>query len=148
PLLDAEREQLERGDIPYFFRLYGRGGIHYYADASLEQIDTLPLEGDVPRLEPLLSLSRGLGSPSRTTLREQGLFTILGAFDHRSLKGTHEGEAIAVSFRKRTLLVKLASGEELETRRDLSAFVSSVYLPCQCGEVRTVFVPDVTVCQL
>ena len=148
PLLDAEREQLERGDIPYFFRLYGRRGIHYYADPSLARIDTLPLEGDVPQLDPLLSLSRGLRSPSRATLREQGLFTILGAFDHRSLKGTHQSAALEVSFRKRTLVVKLASGEELEARRDLGAFVSSVYLPCQCGEVRSVFVPAVTVCQL
>ena len=30
PLLDAEAEQLARGDIPYFFRLYGQPGIHYY----------------------------------------------------------------------------------------------------------------------
>jgi hypothetical protein len=148
PLLDAEMEQLERGDIPYFFRLYGRKGIHYYADVSLGQLDTLPLEGDVPQLDPLLSLSRGLRSPSRTTLREQGLFTILGAFDDRALKGTHQSAVLEVSFRARTLVVKLASGEELETRRDLSAFVSSVYLPCQCGEVRSVFVPAVTVCQL
>lgn len=148
PLLDAEKEQLERGDIPYFFRLYGRKGIHYYADASLAQIDTLPLEGDVPQLDPLLSLSRGLRSPSRTSLREQGLFTILGAFDHRALRGTHQSAVLGVSFRARTLIAKLSSSEELETRRDLSAFVSSVYLPCRCGEVRSVFVPAVTVCQL
>ena len=38
--------------------------------------------------------------------------------------------------------------KRFETRRDLSAFVSSVYLPCQCGEVRSVFVPAVTVCEL
>lgn len=147
PLLDAEREQLERGDIPYFFRLYGQNGIHYYADPSLERIATLPLEGDVPRLDPLLSLARGLRSPSRSTLREQGLFTVLGAFDHASLKGKHESAELEVSFRKRSLVVKLPSGEELEARRDLSAFVSSVYLPCQCGEVRTVFVPAITTCE-
>jgi hypothetical protein len=148
PLLDAEREQLERGDIPYFFRLYGRKGIHYYGDPSLERVETLPLEGDVPQLDPLLSLSRGLRSQSRTTLREQGLFAVLGAFDHRSLKGTHTIAELEVSFRARTLVVALSSNEELETRRDLSAFVSSVYLPCQCGEVRSVFVPAVTVCEL
>jgi hypothetical protein len=147
PLLDAEREQLDRGDIPYFFRLYGRRGIHYYGDPSLEQIEMLPLEGDVPQLDPILSLSRGLRSRSRTTLREQGLFAVLGAFDHRSLRGTHTTAELAVSFRARTLVVKRSNDEELETRRDLSAFVSSVYLPCQCGEVRTVFVPAVTACE-
>jgi hypothetical protein len=25
--------------------------------------------------------------------------------------------------------------------------VGSVYLPCRCGEVRSVFVPEVTVCK-
>ncbi len=35
PLLDAEAEQLARGDIPYFFRLYGRRGIFYYQNRAL-----------------------------------------------------------------------------------------------------------------
>src|SRR5262249_30178372 len=51
PLLDAEAEQLARGDIPYFFRLYGRQGIHYYADEALTRIERLPREGDVPQLD-------------------------------------------------------------------------------------------------
>ncbi len=29
----------------------------------------------------------------------------------------------------------------------MSAFVGSVYLPCRCGEVRSVFVPAVTTCE-
>ena len=150
PLLDAEAEQLARGDIPYFFRLYGRPGIHYYGNEALTQRKKIPSRGDVPGLDPILPLSpasRALRSSTRTKLREEGLFTVLGAFDHPSLTGHHGTDAIEVTFRARTLVVKLPTGEELQSRRNLSAFVGSVYLPCRCGEVRSVFVPPVTVCE-
>lgn len=147
PLLDAEAEQLARGDIPYFFRLYGRPGIHYYANPTLTRRKRIPLRGDVPRLDPLLSLSRGLRAPSRQTLREEGLFTLLGAFDHASLTGRHASRELEISFRARSIVVKLPGGEELRSARNLSAHVGSVYLPCRCGEVRSVFVPPVTVCR-
>lgn len=147
PLLDAETEQLARGDIPYFFRLYGRPGIHWFGDRDLEQIRTLPREGDVPQLDPILQVSRGFRSPSRKKLREEGLFTLLGAFDHPSFAGKHETDELAVTFRGRSLVVKPRNSEELESRRNLSAFVGSVYLPCRCGEVLSVFVPNVTVCE-
>lgn len=146
PLLDAEVEQLDRGDIPYFFRLYGRPGIHYWGDRALTERRTLALRGDVPRLEPLLAVSRALRSPTRTTLREQGLFTLLAAFDDESLTGRHRTDELDVTFGARSLVVRLPDGEQLRSRRDLSAFVGSVYLPCRCGEVRSVFVPPVTVC--
>jgi hypothetical protein len=149
PLLEAEEEQLARGDIPYFFRLYGRRGIHYYGDPTLRRIETLPLEGDVPQLDPILPLApaaRALRSPARKKLREEGLFTILGAFDHPALEGRHETDGLAVTFEARSLVVEHPSGQELVSRRDLGAFVGSVYLPCRCGEVRSVFVPPVTVC--
>jgi hypothetical protein len=51
-----------------------------------------------------------------------------------------------ITFKPRSLVVKMGTGEELHARRDMSAFVGSVYLRCACGEVRTVFVPPVTVC--
>ena len=146
PLLDEEAEQLARGDIPYFFRFYGRRGIHYYADPGLRTTRRLPLQGDVPQLDPMLSLARGLRSPNRNKLREEGLFTLLGAFDDASFSGEHANDALSVTFRVRSLLVSLPSGEVLRSRRDLSAFVNSVYLPCRCGEVRSVFVPAVTQC--
>jgi hypothetical protein len=146
PLLDAEAEQLARGDIPYFFRRYGQPGIHYYTERTLRQTGRLPLRGDVPQQEPLLSLSRGLRAPSRAKLREEGLFTVLGAFDHPSLTGKHVSSDLEVTFKARTLVVKLPTGEELSSRRDLSAFVGCVYLPCSCGEVRSVFVPETTTC--
>ncbi len=149
PLLDAELEQLARGDIPYFFRLYGRPGIHYYGNAALTEIKTIPRAGrarDVPRLDPLLRVSRGVRSPARRTLRNEGLFVLLGAFDHESLVGRHRNDEIEVSFGERSLVVRLPNGEELRSRRDLSALVGSVYLPCRCGEVRSVFVPPVTTC--
>lgn len=148
PLLDAEEEQLARGDIPYFFRLYGRPGIHYYGDASLSTLKRLPLRGDVPQLEPLLPLGRGLRAPSRRRLREEGLFTLIGAFDHPSLTGKHASAELAISLRARSIVVELPNGEALRSARDLSAHVSSVYSPCRCGEVRTVFVPATTVCEL
>ncbi len=147
PLLDAEAEQLARGDIPYFFRLYGRPGIHWFGNQELTRIERLPLTGDVPQLDPVLQVSRGLRSPSRKKLREDGLFTLLGAFDHGSFEGKHQDGELEVTFRARTLVVKLPGGAELETRRDLRAFVGSVYLPCRCGEVRSAFVPQVTVCE-
>jgi hypothetical protein len=146
PLLPAEAEQLARGDIPYFFRLYGRPGIHYWGDAELTQLQTLPAHGDVPQLDPLLQLSRGFRTPTRKKLREAGLFAVLGAFDHRSLNGQYVHPELEIAFRKRSIVVKLPSGDELESTRDLRAFVGSVYLPCSCGEVESVFVPPVTRC--
>ncbi len=148
PMLDAESQQLARGDIPYFFRLYGRPGIHFYANEALTRVERLPLRGDVPRLDPILSVSRarGLRSPSRRKLREDGLFAVLGAFDHASIRGRYACDDLAVTYGGRTLTVRLPGGDELQTRRDLGAFVGSVYLPCRCGEVRTAFVPPVTRC--
>jgi len=147
PLLEAEIEQLARGDIPYFFRLYGRPGIYYYENRELTQLGRLPLRGDVPKLETLLPVTRGLRSATRERLREDGLFTLLGAFDHPSFSGRHATDELAVTFGARSLSVRLPGGEQLRSGRDLSAFVSSVYLPCRCGEVRSVFVPAVTRCR-
>jgi hypothetical protein len=148
PLLDAELEQLSRGDIPYFFRLYGRPGIHYFGDETLSEVRRLPLRGDVPKLDPILSLARGLTSPSRKKLRADGLFTLIGAFDHAGLSGEYRDGELALRFSPRSLVIRLPNGDELETRRNLRAFVESVYLPCRCGEVRSVFVPKVTRCTL
>ena len=147
PLLDAELEQLDRGDIPYFFRLYGERGIHYYANPALTRWSTLPLRGDVPRLAPLLPVTRGLRSPKRAKLRVDGAFTLLGAFDHAGLTGRHACDGYTVTFGARRLGLTLPSGEILGTGRNLQAFVGSVYLPCRCGEVRAVFVPPVTRCR-
>jgi hypothetical protein len=148
PLLEAEEEQMARGDIPYFFRLYGRPGIHYFTDASLRRRARLPLRGDVPQLDPILPVERALRSPHRPSLREEGLLTVLGAFDHPSFKGVHTSEELAVTFKARALVAtpRGPGADEIESRRDLSGFVGSVYLPCTCGEVRTVFVPPVTTC--
>jgi hypothetical protein len=146
PLLEAETEQLARGDIPYFFRLYGRPGIHYYASVALTELQCLPLHGDVPQLDPMLSLSRSLRSPARSKLRQDGLFTLLGAFDHKSLTGQHSSDELSVAWTGRKLVVRLPGGDELETQRSLRAYVGSLYLPCECGEVRSVFVPAVTAC--
>jgi hypothetical protein len=146
PLLRAESEQLARGDIPYFFRFYGKKGIFYYASPDLRELSRLPLRGDVPQLSPLLDLRRGLRSPSRPKLLQDGLFTVLGAFDHPSLDGRHAGAGLEVTFGARSLRVKLPDGEELTTSRRLGAYVGSVYLPCRCGEVKSVLVPAKTIC--
>jgi len=146
PLLDAEVEQLTRGDIPYFFRLYGQPGIRWFANRALTATKSLPLRGDVPKLEPLLSVTRGFRSPARKRLAEAGLFAVLGAFDHPALRGRHEGPRISVIFGARRLTVTVG-GETLSAPRELSALVGSVYLPCRCGEVRSVLVPPVTRCR-
>ncbi len=147
PLLAAETEQLARGDIPYFFRRYGEPGIHWYKNRALTELGVLPLRGDVPKLDPLLAVARGLRSPSRTRLREQGLFALLAAFDHPGLRGRYASDELSVAFGARSVRIRLASGEELDAPRDLGAFVGSIYSPCDCGEVRTVFVPPVTRCR-
>jgi len=147
PLLAAESEQLARGDVPYFFRRYGDPGIHWYRNRALTDVGVLPRRGDVPKLAPLLAVARGLRAPSRKRLREQGLFTLLAAFDHPGLRGRYGNDALTVTFGGRSLRIRLATGEELDAPRDLSAFVASIYAPCRCGEVRTVFVPPVTRCR-
>lgn len=148
PLLPAEIEQLGRGDIPYFFRLCDRAGIRYYADEALRRVQQLPSRGDVPKLDPILSLPRGLRSPARRKLRNEGLFAVLGAFDAKSLTGTHQSGGLSVTFKPRSLVVRLEDGDEMEApRAAVRSLVSSVYLPCECGEVRSVFVPAVTRCR-
>jgi hypothetical protein len=146
PLLAAETEQLARGDIPYFFRLYGERGIRYYDRRALTHSVTLPARGDVPRLEPLLSTARALRSARRRRLREEGLFALLGAFDHAGLTGRTVSQGLGATFTARRITVTLPSGAELTSRRDLGVFVGSLYLRCRCGEVRTPFVPPVTRC--
>jgi hypothetical protein len=147
PLLAAELEQLGRGDIPYFFRLYGQRGIHWFANRELTRMKTLPQKGDLPKLEPLLSVARGFRSSTRQRLREAGLFALLGAFDHPALHGRHDGTSLSVTFGARRLTVRLGSGETFSAPRDLGALVGSIYLPCRCGEVRSVLVPPVTRCR-
>jgi hypothetical protein len=95
----------------------------------------------------VLRVARGLRSPARATLRNDGLFALLGAFDHPSLAGTHASDGLTLSFRPRSLVVELPTGEELRAPRNLQALAGSVYLPCRCGEVRSVFVPAVTACK-
>jgi len=147
PLLDAEREQLARGDIPYFFRLYGVPGIHYFRNRALTQIGTLPLRGDVPKNQPLLNIARGLRSAARRRLRDEGMFAIVAAFDDPALTGQHHAEGLTLALDKRRIRLALPGGEELETSRKLADRVGSVYLPCGCGEVKSVLVPRVTVCR-
>jgi hypothetical protein len=147
PLLAAEEEQLARGDIPYFFRLYGQKGIHYYGNEALTELKRLPLRGDVPQLDPILQVGKGLRAPSRKSLREEGLFMLLGAFDDASLTGVHKSESLEVALRARSIAVKLLSGETLRSARNLRDHVGSVYLPCRCGETLSVFVPHVTACE-
>ncbi len=147
PLLESEIEQLERGDIPYFFRIYGKKGLRYFNEPSLRSDKALPSTGDVPQLEPLLPLAKNLQSPSRAKLREEGLLTLIGAFDHPSFKGNVTTDETTIVWKGRSIQVTLPSGETLECPRNLSAIVGSVYLPCTCGEVRSVFVPPVTRCR-
>lgn len=147
PLLDAEAEQLARGDIPYFFRLYGAPGIHYFDNRELTRHKTLPGGRNMPKNEPLLDVKRGLRSPRRKQLREDGLFAVIGAFDHPALSGEHAGAGYALGLSARRMRLTLPDGSELATGRDLSEFVSSVYLPCACGEVKTALVPPASVCR-
>jgi hypothetical protein len=147
PLLDAESEQLARGDIPYFFRLYGERTIRYFVEPELRESRALPTRGDVPRLAPLLSVERGLRSPNRARLRDEGSLAILGALDHVGLDGRVAADGVEVRFGTRSLVLTLPDGDELTARRNLRAFVESAYLPCRCGEVRTPLVPAVTRCR-
>lgn len=146
PLLAAEAEQMARGDIPYFFRLYGERAVRYYENRALTELGALPTRGDVPRLAPLLSTARALRSARRRKLREEGVFALLGAFDHPGLSGRYASTALSVTFTPHRIKVA-AAGVELASPRKLGAFVGSLYLPCRCGEVTAPFVPSVTRCR-
>jgi hypothetical protein len=134
PLLEAERVQIARGDVPYFFRTLESKGLFHYGDPRLATALPLPTEGDVPMLAPLLSLERGLRSKRRARLFEEGLFSIVGAFDAPDLRGTFESGGLALTLGRRTVVLRRANGDELETGRNLRAFVGSVYGSCECGE--------------
>lgn len=147
PLLAAELEQLSRGDIPYFFRLYGRRGLHYFKSADAERVGRLPAAADSSAIDPMLSVARRLSSPNRRTLATDGVLALLGAFDHPELSGTYRAPALSVSFLPRSLVVELDAGPRLREPRGSSRLASSLYQPCRCGEVRSVFVPEVTKCR-
>ncbi|MBM4360172.1 MAG: hypothetical protein FJ096_18855 [Deltaproteobacteria bacterium] len=147
PLLDAESEQLARGDIPYFFRFHGRSEIRYFIDPELRESRALPTRGDVPRLSPLLSFARDLASPNRAKLRDEGSFALVGALDHVALSGHVRADGVDVAFGARRLVMTFPDGEEFVAKRNLREFVESAYLPCTCGEVRTPLVPGRTRCR-
>lgn len=144
PLIAAEALQLARGDVPWFFRLIGEPGIFHFTDPALKTRTKLA-RGEAPPLPPLLSLAKGLRSPRRRKLREDGLVTLLAAFDHPELHGTHEAAGLALHFGPRRLTVALASGDELSIPRPFGV-VSSLYQPCTCGETPEPLVPAVTRC--
>jgi hypothetical protein len=146
PLLPAELEQMARGDVPYFFRLYGKQSIFRFSNRELSRVARLPLTGDVPQLEPLLDVRRRLASPRRAELRHRGLLAVLAAFDHPDLSGQHAAPGLQVRFGARELTVELL-GEKLRSRRGSGELATSLYLPCRCGEVKTVLVPAATTCQ-
>ncbi len=146
PFLAAELEQLARGDIPYFFRLYGRAGLYYYRNRARTQFSRVDLGRGAMKANPLLQLSR-MRSPGRRSLAEQGLFVLLAAFDSEELSGHHREGKVEIIWTKRQITVQLSDGLALQARRDLSSFVESIYLDCTCGEVRQPFVPKVTSCR-
>jgi len=114
PLLECEREQMDRGDVPYFFRLRGKRGIRWFKDARLRTTGIVPAD-----TEPLLP--RTMRSPSRRVLREQGTLAVVGAFDHPSLTGKHG----PLTLGKR--IVFEDGGDVMECPRNLRAIVGSVY---------------------
>ena len=95
----------------------------------------------IERTDP--GLAEELGPPARFMDIAGSVF----GFDDPSFTGRHVSDELEVKFGARKLSLKLKSGEELSSKRNLSAFVGSVYLPCRCGEVRAVFAPAVTRCE-
>ena len=96
------------------------------------------------RLDPVLERGEPeVVEPPALVLRER----LEG--DVGECRATPQGERLVEARRTPRRLVRRQrlADEELESRRDLSAFVGSVYLPCRCGEVHSVFVPAVTVCE-
>lgn len=139
PLLPEESAQLLRGDVPYFFHRYGRPGVHYFTNAARTRSAKVAAPRGMTKSDPVLELSRALNSPSRRALFEQGLFTILAAFDSALLDGRHAHGDLEANFGARFVTLTFSSGGSLRAKRDLRKFVSSVYLSCACGENRAVF---------
>ena len=114
PLLDAEAEQLARGDIPYFFRLYGRPGIHYFTDPSLRATGSLPPSGGRPPARAAAPGRPRAPLPVPPEAEGRGLFTLLGAFDHPSIRDRVTADGLSIAFGRRALEVTLPDGEALE----------------------------------
>jgi hypothetical protein len=146
PWLAAEIEQLKRGDIPYFFQLYGEGRLRWFTSRALDASSALPSRGDVPRAPALLDIRRDFRGKNRESLLTRGLFAIVGALDHPDLRGTFEAFDASLRLGARKVVIAV-HGEELEATRSLESVVSSLYMPCRCGEVQTVFVPPKTRCR-
>jgi hypothetical protein len=141
PLLEEEQRQLARGDVPYFFRRLDAPAIRWFDEPTLTHEATLPTEGDVPQLDPLLDVARALRGAGRAKLADEGLLTVIGAFDHPSFRGTLETASASVTLSKQRIVVRASRGGEFEAARDLRAFVGSLYQPCHCGEVAEPIAP-------
>ena len=139
PLMREEREQLARGDIPYFFHRYGEPGVHEYMNQARTKTRRVVSLAGLGKTENVLSLGNALRPKSRDELLAQGTFAILAAFDHAGFTGTHDTPDVHARITARTITLTFADGETWSTKRNLGAFVSSVYLPCACGEQRAVF---------
>ena len=142
PFRPEELAQLARGDIPYFFHIYGQSGVFAFDSPDRARVVRLRQT----RANPALQVARHLRSPSRASLAAQGLFAVIAAFDHKGLTGgVFQDEGFELRCTRRQLIAGPRDGGA-ETRRDLSAFVGSVYLPCACGEDRAVFAAPPRVC--
>jgi len=135
------------GHIPLLWQRGHLRELLYWADESLTKMAALPKKGDVPQPDPMLAVSRNLTGPSRARLRDEGTFMLVAAFDHPRVRGTVREDGFAITFSTRKLTID-DGGDAMTAPRDWSAFVSSVYSRCECGEARSVFVPRVTKCSV
>ena len=109
-------------------------------------------EAIAQRASALLRSPSGSPTPSgsqvkRSTTPASAVMSV-EPFDDDLVQAVAAQRGIAQAEGRRSIVVKLPNGEELRSPRNLGAHVSRVYLPCTCGEVRSVLVPPVTACDV
>ncbi len=110
-------------DIPYFFRLYGRPGILLLRGSGAPQgpHDSARGRRSAPRPSPS-TLARPAIADAQQKLRDEGLFALLGAFDHLCPMGgparerRFPGDLQSAHHRHEAL----PTGEELHARRNIA----------------------------
>jgi hypothetical protein len=124
PFAPEERVQLDRGDVPYFFRTLKDPRIRYYRSADLRKTDFVSPDWAMARAKPLLQPKEIFGLDDRNeALYEQGAMMLVAQFMPRDFHGRLFYRNLFANALKRSIQIQFNSETLFKGPRDWSAFI-------------------------
>lgn len=125
PFAPEERVQLDRGDVPYFFRTLGDSRIRYYRSADLRKTALVSPDWVKTRARPLLQPKEIFGLDRRNeALYEQGSMMLAAHFMPRDFHGRIYYRNLFASALKRSMQIQFNSETLFKGPRDWSEFIA------------------------